>query len=157
MKEGALPPDPWLDRHARRLLSSYFRWLKIPLLDSPVRPGEEFWRLYNADAVIVSHGTQADPVFNFASRRALELFETTWDEFTRLPSRMSAEPVEQSERKRLLEAVQRYGYVDDYQGIRVSSKGRRFYIPRATVWNVIDENGVYAGQAAMFRTWRFLK
>ncbi|MGZ9083829.1 MAG: MEKHLA domain-containing protein [Rhodoplanes sp.] len=31
---------------------------------------------------------------------------------------------------------------------------RRFLIERATVWNLLDRGGDYAGQAAMFRHWR---
>jgi len=48
------------------------------------------------------------------------------------------------------------GFIDDYSGIRISLNGRRFRINQATVWNVLDEAGAYAGQAATFSSWEFL-
>ncbi len=74
-----------------------------------------------------------------------------WNTFTRTPGRHTAEPVEREERARFLETVRKQGYVDDYRGIRISSTGRRFEIRQATVWNLIDEGGQYAGQAVTFR------
>ncbi|MDQ0062768.1 MEKHLA domain-containing protein [Paenibacillus harenae] len=53
--------------------------------------------------------------------------------------------------------VTAYGYVDDYTSIRISSTGRRFYIKQATVWNVIDEAGVYRGQAATFTEYSYIE
>jgi len=60
------------------------------------------------------------------------------------------------ERARLLAAVTARGFIDDYSGIRISKTGRRFRIAQATVWNLLDEHGRYAGQAAMFSRWEFL-
>jgi hypothetical protein len=77
----------------------------------------------------------------------------TWEEFTALPSRLSAEPVHRDERARLLEVVGRKGYIDDYRGIRIAKSGRRFRIEQATVWNLLDEADGIAGQAATFKTW----
>ena len=74
----------------------------------------------------------------------------------RLPSRLSAEPVSQMERARLLEQVTARGFIDDYSGVRISRTGRRFLIRRATVWNLIDQTGTYQGQGAMFRDWQRL-
>ncbi|HTU26422.1 MAG TPA: MEKHLA domain-containing protein, partial [Pirellulales bacterium] len=48
------------------------------------------------------------------------------------------------------------GFVDDYQGIRISSTGRRFRIEQAVVWNVLDVTGAKVGQAATFSRWRDL-
>lgn len=48
------------------------------------------------------------------------------------------------------------GYVTDYSGIRISSSGRRFSIKGATLWNVLDDDGVLHGQAATFSEWRDL-
>jgi len=48
------------------------------------------------------------------------------------------------------------GFIDDYAGIRISKSGRRFKISRATVWNLISEDGQPCGQAAMFTQWKFL-
>ena len=113
--------------------------------------------LWAAPAVIVAHGTQADPVFFYGNRAALELFETSFDDFTRLPSRFSAEPLEREAREALLKRVRRDGFIDDYSGVRISASGRRFMIHEATVWNLIDEAGVIHGQAATFSRWSALE
>ena len=104
----------------------------------------------SSDLVVVSHDDSDDPVFNYATKAALELWEMEWDEFTATPSRLSAEPVERDERERLLRRVAADGFVDDYAGVRVSSKGTRFEIRDAYVWNVYEVDA-YVGQAALFR------
>ena len=112
--------------------------------------------LWNAHTVIVAHGTEPDPVFFYGNQRALALFEMNWSAFVRLPSRLSAEPVLREDRARLLDRVTRDGCITDYAGVRISSTGRRFRIEQATVWNLIDENGLCHGQAAAFEHWQRL-
>ena len=58
--------------------------------------------LWNAPRAIVAHGTEDDPIFFYGNRLALQLFEMSFDEFTRLPSRLSAEPLAQEARVRWL-------------------------------------------------------
>ena len=53
---------------------------------SAVELAEKIWE---APFVVVSHGTQADPVLNYGNRTALALWEMSWDEFTRTPSRLT--------------------------------------------------------------------
>jgi hypothetical protein len=98
---------------------------------------------------LLSHGLEDDPIFNFGNQTALSLFEYNWDAFTQLPSRLSAKPIDQVERQRLLDAVSQHGYIDNYAGIRIAASGREFLIENAVVWNVIDKNGSYCGQAAV--------
>ena len=86
---------------------------------------------------------------------ALDLFEMTWDNFIKLLSRYSAEIDSQEERDRILQRVSEDGYIDDYAGVRISGKGRRFQITNVVVWNVFDEDR-YCGQAALIRDWVFL-
>jgi len=112
--------------------------------------------LFDAPFALVSHGVEDDPIFNFANKTALDLFELGWDEFTQLPSRKSAEVIEQQERARLLAEVTKYGYIANYSGVRISGTGRRFVIDQAVVWNVVDSNAKHHGQAAMFSKWRYL-
>jgi len=109
--------------------------------------------LWTAPCVILAHGTQADPIFFYGNRLALELFETTAEQHIATPSRLSAEPLAREERARLLAQVAARGFIDDYAGVRVSATGRRFRIERATVWNLIDADGALHGQAAMFANW----
>lgn len=112
--------------------------------------------LFDAPFAVISHSTGSDPIFNYANTKAMELFEMDWNTITSLPSRLSAETMNRDERSRLLKRVSEQGYIDDYSGIRISSSGRRFRIRDAVVWNLIDEQGKPAGQAAMFDCWEFV-
>ena len=153
------PPDSnriFLTSHIDILLKSYKKWTGKELADIKGEPGQIAEHIFNAPFALVSHDMQDDPVFNFGNRTALELFELDWDEFTKLHSRESAEPVNREERARFLKRVTENGFIDDYRGIRISSSGRRFEIRDATVWNVVDEEGIYKGQAAFFDKWKFL-
>ena len=112
--------------------------------------------VFEAPFVLVSHGTEADPILNYGNRAALALWEISWAGLTRTPSRLTAEAPNREERARLLDAVARRRFIDDYSGVRISQSGRRFRIGRATVWNLLTEAGQPCGQAAMFDCWEFL-
>ncbi len=96
-------------------------------------------------------------MFNYGNQLALALFEMDWEKFTSLSSRLSAELVNREERTRLLADVTRHGFIDDYSGIRISARKRRFAIQDATVWNLLDAAGYHYGQAAVIRSWEYLK
>ena len=112
--------------------------------------------IFDAPFIVVSHNIAADPVFNYGNRAALNLFEMTWTDFTTLPSRQSAEPPNREERSRLLHGVTTQGYISGYSGVRISKTGRRFRIEEVTVWNLLDAEHNYAGQAAMYNHWTYL-
>ena len=141
-----------LDQAGRLALvvDSYRRLTGRPL----VAPGGELVEaLWRAPRVVVAHGTEADPLFFYGNRLALELFEMDAATFARLPSRCSAEPLARDERARLLARVSRDGFIDDYAGVRISASGKRFRIEQATVWNLVDAAGICHGQAATFERW----
>jgi hypothetical protein len=73
-----------------------------------------------------------------------------------MPSRLSAEPVNQQQREALLHQVKSQGFIDHYSGVRISKTGRRFRIDNAVVWNIFDQDGRYQGQAACFSDWVFV-
>jgi len=148
--------SPVDDAYLQHLLDSYARWLGSELIDRGGTPREQAERLFAAPFVVLCHGTQADPKFNYGNQTALELFEVDLVTLTAMPSRLSAEPLHRDERARLIERTTRDGYVDDYRGIRISSSGRRFRIDQAIVWNVLDKQGERIGQAATFSEWQFL-
>lgn len=112
--------------------------------------------IYHAPFIVVSHTPDADPVFNYANLAAQKLFEMTWDEFTSIPSRLSAEPVHREERDRILYEVTTHGYIKNYSGIRISKNGKRFRIEDTTVWNLYDNRKIYRGQAAIYSKWAYL-
>jgi hypothetical protein len=153
-------PQPWLAHgwvaHSRLLLDSYRRLCGRELVARSVDPIEDARQLFLAPRVVVSHGTQADPLLNYANRCALDLWQIDIPTLLMTPSRLTAEPMHRDERARLLERTARDGYVDDYQGIRITQTGRRFRIEQATVWNLIDSQGSLQGQAATFDHWVWL-
>lgn len=150
-----LPADPVPDRYrdaaAARLIvliaESFERLLGRPLVMSSNDIVETLWE---APFAVVAHGTQADPVFFFGNRYALTAFESDVEGFTRMPSRLSAEAPLREERQALLDRVTRDGFIDDYEGVRISARGRRFRIEGAIVWNLIDGRDERHGQAATF-------
>lgn len=149
----SMPSEAELIGRVELLVSSYHRLTGRRLVDPALNPAQCARALWAAPFVVASHGAQADPIFNYGNRAALDLFEMTWEQFTSLPSRLSAEPVLREERQRLLDRVRESGFIDDYNGVRISATGRRFLIRRATVWNVADADGVRRGQAVTFSEW----
>lgn len=148
------PEADWLARHVRLLRTSYRHWTGDDLLPLDLNDDEAIAALDMADFAIVSHDTRNDPTFNYGNRTALELFEMSWEAFTRLPSRLSAEPMVRADRDRLLQRVAQQGHIDDYTGVRISKNGNRFLVRNASVWNLLDESGAYYGQAALLREWQ---
>ena len=146
----------FLMEHVQLLRNSYLRFTGMDMLDVSLNPEEFARQVYHLSAVVLSHGTQADPVLNYVNRAGLNLFELDWETMLTMPSRLTAEPMEREERQVLLDKVSADGFIDDYSGVRISSTGRRFKIEKATVWNLVDETGVYRGQAAMFSDWKDL-
>jgi hypothetical protein len=142
--------------HTICLARSLKHWTGRELLPGISNPIELAQKVFEASFVLVSHGTESDPVLNYGNRAALALWEMSWEELTRTPSRFTAESPNREERARLLASVTARGFIDDYSGVRISKTGRRFRINRATVWNLVTEYGELCGQAAMFDEWEFL-
>ena len=138
---------------SQRLLDSFRHWTGRDLLDRSGSIEAQAEALFATSVVVVSHGEEEDPILNYGNRAALDLWEMTWERLIRMPSRRTAEPVNQLERARMLELVERQGYYDRYRGVRISSTGRRFLVEEALVWNVIDEQERRIGQAATFSRW----
>jgi len=170
LRERGAPELTELEAHSRLLIESYRRvvggdLLAQATLETPEMPhastdsgrstsaqfGESRAEALSlAPFAVVSHGGQAEPIFNYGNALALHWFEISWQALCALPSRHSAEPAAQAEREQLLSQVSQHGYIENYRGVRISAEGRRFWIEEATVWNVVDEAGVYRGQAACF-------
>ncbi len=142
-----------LNRHVSLLVSSFFQLTGKHLIDPRLSEMDQVTAVLEAEFAIVSHNAAVDPIFNFGNKVALNLFELTWAEFIKLPSRRSAEPHLKEERDRLLSQVAEKGFIDDYTGVRVSATGKRFLVNNAVVWNLIDERDHYWGQAAVLYSW----
>ncbi|PRE14742.1 MEKHLA domain-containing protein [Burkholderia gladioli] len=132
------------------LADSYRRLLGKPLVpDSVPAEARAAWLYESAPFGILAHNTEADPVFVYGNRRAQAIFGYDWQELTSLPSRLSAEAPERSERQAFLDQVGAHGYVDNYRGIRIAKSGERFWIEGVTVWQLSDADGTWRGQAAL--------
>jgi hypothetical protein len=46
--------------------------------------------------------------------------------------------------------------MEGYGGVRISKSGRRFRVENSIVWNLLDEQDRYCGQAATFSRWTYL-
>lgn len=153
------PPSPanaYHAAHADLIMRSFRELTGRELFDAEVSASEAARRLYESKVVVMSHDTATDPVFNYANLAAQRLFAMDWTTFVRTPSRLSAEPMARDERARLLAEVTQHGFIDNYHGVRISRNGERFRIEQATVWNLFDQAGRAAGQAAAFSQWQSL-
>jgi len=153
---NAIRPGDFAATQTQIIARSLKHWTGRELLPGNFLAAELAEKVFHAPFVLVSHGTEPDPILNYGNAAALALWEMSWAEFTRTPSRLTAEAPNREERTRLLAAVTAHGFIDDYSGIRIAKTGRRFRIAQATVWNLIDERDNYSGQAAMFSRWEFL-
>ncbi len=132
------------------LVDSHRRLIGSPLgVNLGLPPCSAAWLYAEAPYCVLAHDAGDDPHFTYANCAAQACFGYAWEEFVGLPSRLSAAPLDQNERQRLLDAVAAHGFITDYHGQRVARSGRRFWIT-ATVWNLVDGGGRKAGQAASF-------
>jgi hypothetical protein len=159
VKEFVRMPDPFTENqtflltHSQLLLRSFHHWFKRDLIPLECDPLLNARHLFEAPFALLSGGTEGDQILNYGNLTALKLWGLTWAQFTRTPSRQTAEPMHQATRAAFLQQVRDNGYVENYGGVRISSSGERFRIENAIVWNLLDDDGLYAGQAAMFPKW----
>ncbi|MGH7979688.1 MAG: MEKHLA domain-containing protein, partial [Limisphaerales bacterium] len=128
-----LSQSDFIVSHCQCLARSFKRWTGRDLLPGTWSLRELAGKVFDAPFVIVSHGTQADPILNYGNRAALALWEMSWEEFTRTPSRLTAELTKRQARAKVMEVVTRQGYFENYSGVRITKTGRRFEISGATI------------------------
>lgn len=138
------------------ILRSYRRWFRRDLIAPVSNLYEQARALFEAPMVVAASDNAEEPRLIYGNCKALELWQLPWDEFTRMPARQTAEPLEQAARDLLLDEVRKNGFISDYSGVRISSTGRRFWIKQATVWNLIGEKEEYLGQAVLFNEYDYL-
>jgi hypothetical protein len=141
--------------HALLLNQSYRHWLGEYLVEQQ-DPGEVLSALNTADFAVVSHGLEADPIFNYGNLQALSCFGYEHLKFLQLPSRstMPDEAVNQSQQP-LLSQLEEQGFATIAQDTRVTSGGRKFVVDRGVVWKLIDNLGRIHGHATRRDEWHF--
>lgn len=139
--------------HSKRILKSYTAITGMNLFDTSYSDEYRSYLLYHAPYVVVSHGIQQDPIFNYANLTAQQLWHIGWEVFVQLPSRFSVEPDRIEDRELLLAEAAKNGFINNYSGVRIASTGNRFRIEQVLLWNLPDEENKKIGQVALFRNW----
>ena len=83
--------NPFSHPQTQLLARSLNHWTGRNLLPGDFSPAEFAEKVFQAPFVLVSHGTETDPVLNYGNQSALTLWEMSWAELTRTPSRFTAE------------------------------------------------------------------
>lgn len=148
--------DPRIIAWTQCLLDSYEQYLQRSLISRKDSQEEQAKFLFFAPFSLVSHDNQKDPLLNYGNQTALNLWEMTWEQFTQTPSRLTAESLNQQGRAKILSQVSDQGFIENYQGIRISRTGKRFLVKNVTIWNLVAQQGVRCGQAAIFHDWQYL-
>ena len=141
------------------LLQSHQRAFSRPLIAS-AQPGQPkrllCQNLFACGFPVLAHGTEQDPSLSYANAAALQLWDSRWDGLSGMPSRLTAPDSERAERSSALGQAKRLDAVQNYRGIRISHKGRRFMINKARIWTLGDAKEGGCGQAACFSDWWWL-
>jgi hypothetical protein len=158
MKKIGLPSseNSYLKDYIYLITNSLKKLANIEIVDFSLSLEEQAKQAFNSDYVLLAHNGAIEPIFNYANQSALRLFEMSWEEFTNMPSKYSAESDERGKREKFLADVAKKGYSKDYSGIRISKTGRRFKIKNVILWNVYDSENNRIGQAAVFDEYYYL-
>ena len=149
--------NDWQGDYVARLADAFARITGRDLIAEmkldPKRLGQSAWE---GDFALLSHRGDEQATLNYGNRFALDLWECDWAGFVGMPTAATAPGDEAAERSAMMAAVAKHGFVSNYAGRRVSTKGRLFRIENAIIWRLIDPNGEAFGTAAAFRTVRYL-
>jgi hypothetical protein len=158
MNKTGIPSDEncYLKDYIFLITNSLKKLTSIEIVDSSLSIEEQAKQVFHSDYILLAHNASNDPIFNYANQRALQLFEMSWDEFTNMPSKYSAESDERGKREKFLAEVEEKGYSKDYSGIRISKTGKRFEIKNVILWNVYDSENIRIAQAALFEEYNYM-
>ena len=164
-----VPSAAWLTPRAQELavgiLNSYRQAYSQPLLVGlchDAQPLQWAQALFQAETLVMAHDGQdpsgdPGPRLIYANSAALRLWQRPWAELVGMPSRLTAEPAQRTDRARALASVQHRQAIKNYRGVRIDSHGRRFQINGARVWTLWDPSGQPCGQAAAFSDWHWIE
>lgn len=154
METGPILPPPgrdndWHSAFVRRLLDAFTRATGRDLALDLGAGTESLGRFfYDGDFALLSHRGDTDAMLNYGNARALALWECDWARFTAMSSRRTAPEAGRAAREAMMAEVKAKGFVQGYQGERISPSGRRFLICDTTVWRLQDKAGAGFGIAA---------
>ena len=142
--------------HVKILLDSFEKLVKKQIIVRTGDSAKDLKLIEESEFVLLSHNGEQDPKLNYGNQFALDLWELNWDDFIKTPSRETAEIDLRTRREEVLKIVKEKGFYDKYEGIRISSSGKRFKIKNAIIWNVLNESEVRIGQAAYFTDIKYI-
>ena len=135
--------------HVKNILDSFEKLTGKEIIKRS-SPERDYKNIKSGHFVLVSHNGLEDPILNYGNSFALKLWEMDWNSFIQTPSRNTAEKDKQGKRQEILEIVNKQGYLEAYEGIRISSTGKRFLIKEALIWTVFNKEKKKICQAAFF-------
>jgi len=150
--------SPFLKEQSRLIVESYEFVTGRTLRDVNANAtGEDLaQQLYESEKAVLSHDRivhlhQWDNIYNYANQTALKLFERTFEQQVQLFSTRSAgaDHSSQNDRNSLLAQCLAKGYVE-FDGERVSASGNKVVLKEACLFNLIDDRGIFRGQAVIF-------
>ena len=143
-------------KHCQLVANSYRYWTGKEIVENISNEEDLSFQMYHAPFVILSHGKEDDPVFNYGNLKSQELWEVSWENLVGMPSRYSAEPMEEARRWELIKLGRERGVSYIEKALRISTLGNRFYILNVLLFNLINEDEEFCGQAAIFKDWEIL-
>jgi hypothetical protein len=139
--------NAWQDAYIQRVAASFLRVTGAPLLETGLS-GQGAWQ---GDFALLTHRGDPQATLNYGNAFALGLWECGWEEFTGLPSAVTAPPEDRASRAAAMAKVAQDNFVRGYRGRRISRKGRLFFIEDGIIWRLLDETGESFGVGAWFR------
>jgi len=122
-------------------------------LDNLTSPPDIYRSIYNNNRyILITHGTEENPIFNFGNQAALSAFYRSWESLTAMASAQSVvlRSIDEEMRIELMRKVTTENYVEGASGIRIRGDGTFIKLIDAVVWNCFNEDGTVIGQAAFF-------
>lgn len=142
--------------HSLSVIDSYFRATGKPIFppEANVEIASAAKSLFEAPFVLVSHGTEEDPIFNYGNANALKVFEADWEALMRTPSRAVAPEEQLAARAALLDGAGQ-GVVELKGLVQQSLKGRMILLKEGISWTLKNLEGETFGQAVLCRDWAY--
>jgi MEKHLA domain len=140
--------NDWQDAYIRRVAASFARVTGAPLVEGALNGA----RAWFGDFALLTHRGDDKDTMNYGNAFALALWECGWDDFTGVPSEVTAPPEDRAERAIAMQKVVTDNFVRGYRGRRISRKGRLFTIEDGVIWRLMDETGEAFGVGAFFRS-----
>jgi len=105
---------------------------------------------------VLSHGIQADPIYNYGNQAALTLFGHTIESLCRTPSRRSTLPTLEQNRATIIADIEKSDYGYFHNALRCSTSGKIWVMSEILYWKVYNDEGKHIGAAAFYDVSRCL-